>query len=197
MVRRDRPDAPALSASVTLRGDADEEDRLLVARFVESRDEAAFRALYRRHASFLYRFLLRLSVGDGAAAEEGVQETWVRAAQGLACFGWRSSLKTWLAGIAIRWWRESRRTAARDAELPDEASLPAAPVIRRESDRVDLERALAELPAGYRRAILLHDVEGYTHEEVAEMTGIDVGTSKSQLSRARNALRTRLSGRKP
>ena len=64
-----------MSASVTLRGDADEEDRLLVARFVESRDEAAFRALYRRHASFLYRFLLRLSVGDGAAAEEGVQET--------------------------------------------------------------------------------------------------------------------------
>ena len=186
-----------MSAGLTPRGDADEEDRLLVARFVESRDEAAFRALYRRHASFLYRFLLRLSVGDGAVAEEGVQETWVRAAQGLASFGWRSSLKTWLAGIAIRWWRESRRAAARDAELPDEASLPAAPAIRREIDRVDLERALAELPAGYRRAILLHDVEGYTHEEVAELTGVDVGTSKSQLSRARNALRARLSGRKP
>ena len=63
MVRRDRPDAPALSTGLTPRGEADEEDRLLVARFVESRDEAAFRALYRRHASFLYRFLLRLSVG--------------------------------------------------------------------------------------------------------------------------------------
>ena len=173
----------------------EDEDRSLVARFVATRDEAAFRSLYRRHASFLYRFLLQLSGGDAAAAEEGVQETWVRAARGLPSFGWRSSLKTWLAGIAIRWWRETRRAASREAEFPEEESLPAAPAIRREIERVDLERALAALPAGYRRAILLHDVEGYTHVEVAEMTGVDVGTSKSQLSRARSALRARLSGR--
>lgn len=172
----------------------EDEDRRLVARYVATRDEDAFRALYRRHASFLYRFLLQLS-GDAAAAEEGVQETWVRAARGLSGFAWRSSLKTWLAGIAIRWWRESSRAAAREAEFPGEESLPPAPPIRREIDRVDLERALAALPAGYRRAILLHDVEGYTHEEVAEITGVDVGTSKSQLSRARHALRARLSGR--
>ena len=171
------------------------EDRLLVERFVRSRDEAAFRALYRKHAAFLYRFLLRLSAGDAAAAEEGVQETWVRAAQGLAGFAWRSSLKTWLAGIAIRWWRETTRAAGREEELPQE--MPAAPPIRREIDRVDLERALAALAPGYRRVLLLHDVEGYTHEEVAELTGIDVGTSKSQLSRARSALRARLSGRNP
>ena len=193
MARGNRSNSPAVNAGIPL-GD---EDRGLVERFLAGRDEAAFRSLYRRHASFLYRFLLQLSGGDAAAAEEGVQETWVRAARGLSDFAWRSSLKTWLAGIAIRWWRESRRAAARDAELPDEASLPAAPAIRREIDRLDLERALAELPAGYRRAILLHDVEGYTHEEVAELTGVDVGTSKSQLSRARNALRARLSGRKP
>jgi RNA polymerase sigma-70 factor (ECF subfamily) len=172
-------------------------DRGLVARFVATRDEAAFRSLYRRHATFLYRFLLQLSGGDAAAAEEGVQETWVRAARGLGGFAWRSSLKTWLAGIAIRWWRETSRAAAREAEFPDEESLTAAPAIRREIERLDLERALAALPAGYRRAILLHDVEGYTHEEVAELTGVDVGTSKSQLSRARNALRARLSGRNP
>jgi RNA polymerase sigma-70 factor, ECF subfamily len=172
-----------------------DEDGDLVARFVARRDEAAFRALYRRHADFLYRFLLRLTGGDGAAAEEGVQETWVRAAQGLAGFAGRSSLKTWLAGIAIRWWREARRVSGRETELPEEEALPAATPIRREIERVDLERALAALPLGYRRAILLHDVEGYTHEEVAELTGTDVGTSKSQLSRARRALRARLSGR--
>ena len=174
-----------------------DEDRGLVERFLAGRDEAAFRSLYRRHASFLYRFLLQLSGGDAAAAEEGVQETWVRAARGLSEFAWRSSLKTWLAGIAIRWWRETRRAASRETGLPDEGELPPAPPIRREIERVDLERALAALPAGYRRAILLHDVEGYTHEEVAELTGVDVGTSKSQLSRARNALRARLAGRKP
>jgi RNA polymerase sigma-70 factor (ECF subfamily) len=191
MVRGDRSDAPAVSADSSSRDD----DRALVARFVASREEAAFRALYRRHAPFLYRFLLRLSGGDGAAAEEGVQETWIRAAQSLPDFAWRSSLKTWLAGIAIRSWREARRTSGREVEFPEEATLPAARPIRSEIARVDLERALAALPAGYRRAILLHDVEGYTHEEVAELTGVDIGTSKSQLSRARSALRARLSGR--
>jgi len=186
-----------LSASVTLRGDADEEDRLLVARFVESRDEAAFRALYRRHASFLYRFLLRLSVGDGAAAEEGVQETWLRAAQGLAGFGWRSSLKTWLAGIAIRWWREECRRRGRLWDLEDEkadAGVFAAAAPPDAVDRIDLERALADLSLGYREAILLHDVYGHTHAEIAELLEIDEGTSKSQLSRARRVLRARLGG---
>ncbi len=79
MVRGNRSDPQTVSAP-----SEPEEDRVLVARFVESRDEAAFRALYRRHAGFLYRFLLRLSGGDTSAAEEGVQETWIRAAQGLA-----------------------------------------------------------------------------------------------------------------
>jgi RNA polymerase sigma-70 factor (ECF subfamily) len=170
-------------------------DRPLVARFLESRDEAAFRALYRRHAAFLYRFLLRLTGGNTGAAEEGVQETWVRAAEGLGRFEWKSSLKTWLAGIAIRWWREETRASGREAAPPVESGLPAAAPIRRQIDRIDLERALEALAPGYRRAILLHDVEGYTHDEVARLTGVDVGTSKSQLSRARSALRARLEGR--
>ena len=173
----------------------DSEDRDLVARFLEDRDEAAFRALYRRHSGFLYRFLLRLSGGDAAAAEEGMQETWIRAVRGLAGFEFRSSLKTWLAGIAIRWWRETGRAAERESAW-DEAGEAAAPV-RREIERVDLERALAALPPGYRSAILLHDVHGYTHEEIAALSGVDAGTSKSQLSRARRALRARLSGRNP
>jgi RNA polymerase sigma-70 factor, ECF subfamily len=185
MVRRDRADAPAVT---------DEEDRVLVSRFLAGRDEAAFRALYRRHTPFLYRFLLRLSGGRAADAEEGVQETWVRAAEWLASFEGRSALKTWLAGIAIRWWREEARRGIREAALPEEGPAAAAPV-RREIDRMDLERALLALAEGYRAAILLHDVEGYTHEEIAEMTGVDAGTSKSQLSRARRALRARLSGR--
>ncbi len=176
--------------------DTDSDDRSLVTRFLADRDEAAFRTLYRRHAPFLYRFLLRLTGGAATAAEEGMQETWVRAAEGLPRFEWRSSLKTWLAGIAIRWWREAERAAGREPEPSESAPEPVGP-IRREIDRLDLERALGALPPGYRRAILLHDVEGYTHEEVAALTGVDVGTSKSQLSRARGALRARLSGRNP
>ena len=125
----------------------DEEDRVLVSRFLAGRDEAAFRALYRRHTPFLYRFLLRLSGGRAADAEEGVQETWVRAAERLAGFEGRSALKTWLAGIAIRWWREEARRRNAGRRAPEEELAPAAPV-RREIERLDLERAL--LRAGRR-----------------------------------------------
>jgi RNA polymerase sigma-70 factor (ECF subfamily) len=166
----------------------------LVARFLERRDEAAFRELYRLHAPRLYALLLRLTGGRAADADEGLQETWVRAVRGLERFEGRSSLSTWLAGIAIRWWREEARRRSREAELPEEDRLPPAPPVRREIARVDLERALALLPRGYREAILLHDVDGYTHEEIAAMTAVEAGTSKSQLSRARSALRARLGG---
>ena len=168
----------------------------LVARFLERRDEDAFRALYRRHAAGLYGLLLRLTGGRASEADEGMQETWVRAIRGLERFEGRSTLSTWLAGIAVRWWREESRRRAREAPLPDEELLPPVPALRREIDRVDLERALGLLPGGYREAILLHDVHGYTHEEIAAMTAVEPGTSKSQLSRARSALRAHLAGGK-
>ncbi len=171
----------------------DEDDATLAARFVADRDETAFRALYQRHSPFLYRFLLRWNGGRTAAAEEGVQETWIRAVRGLPEFEGRSSLKTWLAGIAIRWSREEARRSGRDGPWPREADAAAAPA-GSEDERLDLERAVAELPPGYREALILHDVEGYTHAEAAELLGVDEGTSKSQLSRARRALRDRLTG---
>jgi RNA polymerase sigma factor (sigma-70 family) len=173
--------------------ETDAEDRRLVARFLARRDESAFRALYRRHTPFLYRLLLRMSGGTGSA-DEGVQETWVRAVSGLAGFGWRSELKTWLAGIAIHWWREEERRRGRFAGVPPEAELARAGPWPREVDRIDLDRAIAALAPGYREALVLHDIEGYTHEEIAGILGIEAGTSKSQLSRARRALRARLAG---
>lgn len=172
----------------------DGEDRALVSQFLNQRDEAAFRSLYRRHAGFLHRFLMRLT-GRAADAEEGVQETWARACRGLPRFQWRSSLPTWLAGIAVRWWREEARRRGRSSDTSEDAAIEAVAPIRMEIDRIDLERAFASLAGGYREAILLHDVHGYTHEEIAEMLGVDTGTSKSQLSRARRALRARLTGR--
>jgi RNA polymerase sigma-70 factor (ECF subfamily) len=175
---------------------AEPDDRRLVARFLARGDEAAFRALYRRHTPFLYRLLLRLS--GAQAAEEGVQETWIRALEGLGGFAWRSQLRTWLAGIAIHWSREEGRRRRRDAgEALDDAEL-AAPRASAPIDRMDLERAVSELPEGYRAALLLHDVEGFTHEEIAAALGVDEGTSKSQLFRARRSLRLMLQpGGKP
>ncbi|MEP6993955.1 MAG: RNA polymerase sigma factor [Acidobacteriota bacterium] len=185
MVRGDPPDAQALVAG---------DDRVLVARFLGRRDEPAFRALYDRHTGFLYRFLMRLT-GRGADAEEGVQETWIRACRGLDRFQWKSALPTWLAGIAVGWWREEIRRRGRVGEISGESDAPSAAPIRSEIDRIDLERALAGLALGYREAILLHDVYGHTHGEIAQILGVDEGTSKSQLSRARRALRARLAGR--
>ena len=191
MVRGDRPDAQALV-------NPEPDDRRLVALFLARRDEGAFRALYRRHTPFLYRLLLRLSGGDSQTAEEGVQETWVRAVERLGEFAWRSQLRTWLAGIAIHWSREDARRRRRDASVPlDDEALPA-PGASAPIDRMDLERAVSELPDGYRAALLLHDVEGFTHEEIAAALGVDEGTSKSQLFRARRSLRLMLQpGGKP
>jgi RNA polymerase sigma-70 factor (ECF subfamily) len=192
MVRGDRPDAPALSGA----GEAeDAEDRILVSRFLEGRDETAFRGLYGRHSGALYRFLLRLT-GRAADAEEGVQETWVRACRALPRFEWRSALSTWLAGIAIRWWREECRRRGRSEGQRDAAEIAADGLAPAEGERIDLARALEGLALGYREAILLHDVYGHTHGEIARMLDVDEGTSKSQLSRARRALRARLGGRR-
>jgi len=170
----------------------DDEDR--VARFLERRDEEAFRALYREHSPFLYRFLFRWTGGNEALAEEGVQETWIRAVRALSGFERRSSLRTWLAGIAIRWHREEARRERRHRPWPESENAAGVVPMRLENERVDLERAIAALPEGYREALILHDVEGYTHAEAARLLGVDPGTSKSQLSRARQALRGLLEG---
>ena len=110
-------------------------------------------------------------------------------------FRWESKLSTWLVGITINRCRELLRAERRDAShvVEDHGnSALAAP-----ATQVDLERALMRLAPGYREVLLLHDVEGYTHEEIATILSIDPGTSKSQLARARAALRKFLeTGRK-
>jgi RNA polymerase sigma-70 factor (ECF subfamily) len=176
------------------RNERDGPDRSLVRRFVAARDEASFRALYARHAAGVFALALRLS-GSVSDGEEVLQETWIRAAARLGAFRWDSSLRTWLCGIAVNCWRELRRARASDP-VPErfvEDALRPAPVPPA-GERIDLERALRALPDGYREVVVLHDVQGYTHGEIAEMLGIDPGTSKSQLSRGRGWLRERLAG---
>lgn len=170
------------------------EDRDLAAAVARSGDEAAFRALYRRHTPALYRLALRLGGGDEPWAEELVQRSWIRAVEGLGAFGWRSALSTWLGGIAINCarelWRESRGEATLAEvgnEMPASRDSPSGP-----EDRIDLDRAIERLPHGYRQVFVLHDVEGYTHEEIGGLLGIEAGTSKSQLSHARRRLRAAL-----
>lgn len=167
----------------------DEADEVLVSRFVRTRDEVTFRALYRRHTPSLYPLALRLVGGSEAQAQDAIQDTWIRACKKLAAFEWRSTLRTWLSGILIRRVHEMHREFQRnnEQELLEECTNP---TTSRPGERIDLERAIARLAPGYRHVLVLHDIEGYTHEEISAQLGISVGTSKSQLFHARKALRT-------
>ena len=167
-----------------------------MAAFLSRSDEASFRSLYRAHTPALYRLALRMLDGSEADAEEAVQAAWIRAVEGLRSFRWESSLRTWLTGIILNCCREARRRGFREREAvgafpPPPREPPPPPG----DARVDLGRAVAGLPDGYREVLVLHDVEGLTHEEIAAALGIEIGTSKSQLHRARQALRARLGSR--
>jgi RNA polymerase sigma-70 factor, ECF subfamily len=166
-------------------------DQVLVKRFLRAGDEAAFRELYRRHSPRLYALALRLAGGSEADAQDAVQDTWIRACGTLAGFEWRSSLRTWLAGILINRSREIAREHGRrnEEELSDEMPIS---IAARQGQAIDLEQAIARLPAGYRHVLVLHDVEGYTHEEIGALMEISAGTSKSQLYHARKAVRAML-----
>ena len=169
------------------------DDRAAVEGFVRLGSEADFRILYRRHTPRLYGLAWRMLGANAADVSDVVQETWLRAAQGLAEFEWRSSLSTWLCGITVNCCRDKFRERKRFAEQdPDEAAQRSRPMRSGGEGLLDLDRAIAELPDGYREVLVLHDVEGFTHAEISERLGIDTGTSKSQLSRARARVRRQL-----
>jgi RNA polymerase sigma-70 factor, ECF subfamily len=164
-------------------------DLALVRGFLRSRGEEAFRALYRAHTPGLYALAMRLTAGDEGEAEDLVQESWVRAVNSLSSFRAESALRTWLCGLLVNARRERIRTAWRNVD-----ALGVEPLANANSDEspVDLERAIAALPAGARDVFVLHDVYGYKHREIARMLEVTEGTSKSQLTRARALLRTSL-----
>lgn len=163
-------------------------DRELANLVANQGDEDAFRLLYRRHTPAVYRFVLRLVGGDQQEAEDVIQETWMRAARGLDGFRWQSAFRSWLTGIALNRVREMARKKKRSlVEVEMNWEVPALEVDP--GDRVDLERALELLPPGFRTVLVLHDVEGFTHQEIGAQLGITDGTSKSQLHGARKAMR--------
>lgn len=158
-------------------------------------DEAAFRTLYRRHTPRLYQMVLRLLAGSEHDAEDVVQETWVKAATSLDRFRWDSAFATWLTGIGLNQARDFLRRAGRrpvcDGD-PDAVLTQVRAAAARVAEQIDLDRAIALLPDGYRTVFVLHDVEGYPHAEIAARLEISEGTSKSQLFHARRTLRALL-----
>jgi RNA polymerase sigma-70 factor, ECF subfamily len=171
-----------MSATTAAASDLDLADDVLA-----DGDEQAFRELYRRHTPRLFLFVLRIVGGCEADAHDVVQETWMRATARLDGFRREAAFGTWLTGIGLNVARGLLRREGRwdGLEAAPEPWSPPAPT----GERIDLERAIALLPAGYRAVLVLHDVEGLTHEEIGERLGIAAGTSKSQLSHARRAMR--------
>ena len=167
------------------------EDRRLVNKFIRDRDERSFRSLYRRHTPTLYRLALRLAGGVEADAQDLIQDTWFRACGSLAEFHWKSSLRTWLTGILINCGRELSRRRQRQNE--DEFVEPEliAPGFAN-GHTTEVEQAIQRLPEGCRYVLTLHDIEGYTHEQISALLEISAGTSKSQLHYARQILRSAL-----
>ncbi len=162
---------------------------------IRAGDPAAERALYDAHADRLYRLTYRY-LGDRDAAEDCLQETFIRAFERIGDFRGESGIGSWLGAIAVTTAlnalrRRKRRGVAGTLEEAGDVPAP----MRREVEpdlRDRLHREIDNLPEGYRMVFLLHDVEGYTHEEIGQMLGVQGGTSKAQLFRARARLRERL-----
>lgn len=155
-------------------------------------DRAAFEDLYRAHVGRVYALCLRISA-DEARAEELTQDVFVQTWRRLESFRGESAFSSWLYRVAVNVamgaLRSERRRTARVMAVGDLTAVAYAPAPPRAELAVDLERALTRLPDGARTVFVLHDVEGFKHEEIAGMLGIALGTAKAQLHRARKLLR--------
>lgn len=160
-------------------------------------DVGAFEELYRRHNGKVYALCFRLC-GNAAEAEEMTQEAFVRAWQRLDRFHGDSAFGTWMHRLTVNTvlsgWRAAGRYRKRVVAIDDQEEFHHPVASRTPGLAVDLERAIATLPQGARTVFVLHDIEGMLHREIAEATGLAVGTCKTQLHRARKLLRRALSG---
>jgi RNA polymerase sigma-70 factor, ECF subfamily len=188
-----------LSANATQSGSADGVSDVSTATLVTAArrgDVRAFERLYREYSGRVFGLCLRMTK-QREIAEDCTQLTFVRAWRNLGAFEGRSAFGTWLHRIAVNEVLSHLRNRGTRAESSD-ALVEAAPEPHTGSDEVDagevmdVERALATLPEGSRHVVVLQAIYGYSHEEVADMLGIAVGTCKAQLHRGRRLLRHRL-----
>jgi RNA polymerase sigma-70 factor, ECF subfamily len=159
-------------------------------------DRQAFERLYREHANRVYSLCTRMT-GSRIRGEELTQDVFVRTWEKLPQFRGESAFSTWLHRLAVNVVLNARKTEGKqtsrteDSDVEDDRrdQMSRAPML---IERMDLAEAIAKLPGGARKIFVLHDVEGYKHEEIAEMLGITSGGSKAQLHRARLLLREAL-----
>jgi len=168
-----------------------ENEQLTVQRAVQG-DEAAMRALWTRHAPHVDVVVRRLVGRDPDLAADIAQEVWIQIFRALPSFRGDAQFGTWIHRIAVNRTlnalRRTRRLAAVEVDVEDD-SASVEPEAERSILAASIEEAAAKLSPGARTVFLLHDVEGYTHEEIAAQLGITAGGSKSQLFKARAKLR--------
>ena len=157
----------------------------------------AFERLYRRHRDRIYGLVWRLSGGDHALAEDLLQEAFVRAWQKLDSFRGDSRFATWLHRLTVNVALSDRRIRVRRLERETALEGAAERTASGAQDvyagtNMDLEQAISRLPERARTVLVLFDVEGYSHAEIAELAGMAVGSSKAQLHRARKLVREEL-----
>ena len=163
----------------------------------QAADREAFDVLYAKHVGRVYAVCLRMCANT-SEAERLTQDAFVRAWQRLSSFRGDSEFSSWLHRLAVNVVLEDSRAARRRHARVQEVEDPS--YFERggrdhavdHDSRMDLEQAIATLPPGARQALVLHDVEGYKHEEIATLLGIAAGTVKAQLHRARRLMRERL-----
>jgi RNA polymerase sigma-70 factor (ECF subfamily) len=165
-------------------------------RRAQAGDVDAFELLYREHAGRIFALCLRLEAGDSADATELMQDVFIKAWRRISTFRGDCAFSSWLHRMTINTMlenaRSDRRRIARVLPMDDTSLLPGAARSSGVELKMDMENAIASLPRGARLAFVLHDVEGYQHQEIAEQLSVSVGTIKAQLHRARRLLRERL-----
>lgn len=159
-----------------------------------SGDSRAFEQIYRDNVGRVYGAILRLVGMDRARAEELTQEAFVHAWQKLASFRHESAFSTWMYRLGVNTALMDLRSRRGEIQLTESAAEPAdsAEVPFCAAERAALERAIAALPPRARAVLVLHDVEGWKHQEISEALDMAVGSSKAQLHRARGLLRRAL-----
>jgi len=160
-------------------------------------DQSAFERLYRSHCDRIYALCWRLSGNDKSLAEDMLQEVFVRAWLKLDLFRGESAFSTWLHRLAVNVCLSDRRIRLRrvQREVPMDEGIERTAMGTQDvyADlNTDLEQAIASLPERARTVLVLYDIEGYQHQEIAEMTSMALGSSKAQLHRARKLVRAYL-----
>ncbi|HEX6537290.1 MAG TPA: RNA polymerase sigma factor [Gemmatimonadaceae bacterium] len=163
-------------------------------------DRRAFERLYRAHVNHVFSVCVRMC-GNRPRAEEITQDVFVRVWEKLPLFRGESAFSTWLHRLAVNVVLNERKVEIRERQRAapepgdgddDDREWYGTSAPPPHAERMDLEAAIATLPPGARKVFVLHDVEGFKHEEIAEMLGVTSGGSKAQLHRARLLLREAL-----